>query len=215
MATGIRRLNDPAGIDEHGQPLPETIRDRMLRMTRRGLAPEVAAQACGIGFRAFTLWMQAGRSALTEIDADPQVELTEEARLSAEFATDIESSLGLWLNDANTILEAETRRRQIVTTKVTTDRAGEEIERTVVTREEPGDTGRLAWRMGKVSPVYGRERIELTGADGGPVEVDIGARLNQVIADIRATLTVERAETSNGNGLPRGLDEGDGAGLEG
>lgn len=216
MATGIRRLFDPAGIDEHGNPLPETVRERIMRHTRRGLPPEVAAQSAGIGTRAFTLWIQAGRAALNEIDVDPQADLTDEQRISAEFCTDIDATLGSWLAEANLILEGETRRQRVVTTKEThavdangrvrtePDETGRLVpvvaERVVTTKELPGETGRLAWRMGKVSPVYGRERIELTGADGGPVEVDIGERLAQIFADIRSTLSVNDSARVNGNG---------------
>lgn len=212
MATGIRRLFDPAGADEHGNPIAETVRERILRHTRRGLPPEIAAQSARISTRTFTLWLQAGRSAISEIDTDPQVELSDEQRIAAEFATDIDASLGSWLAEANVMLEAETRRQRIVSTKevhavdangrVVLDANGVPVvaERTVTTKEVPGELGRLAWRMGKVSPVYGRERIELTGADGGPVEVDIGERLATVLADIRAAISTDPARV-NGNGI--------------
>lgn len=212
MSTGIRRLNDPAGVDEHGTPRTDTVRDLILRNTAVGLPAEIAAQAAGISARTFVLWLQAGRSALTEIDKDPQVPLTDDQRIAAQFATDIDRSLAEWLGNANRLLESETTGRRIVITRETTDEHGGITERSVTTREEPGELGRLAWRMGKVSPVYGRERIELTGVDGGPVEVDIGARLAQIIGEIRATLSVERADSellANGNGHDESFTNGE------
>jgi hypothetical protein len=203
MARGTARLDEPIRFDEHGNPTA-TRRDVILAGTRRGLPADIAIQAARIPMRTFRLWLSTGRDVYARTIDEPDAELTDEERALAQFATDVDAAIGEWFESANAILEAHTTDGVTVTTTKEVIVAGEGdedvIERTVTTRHTPGDMATLMWRMGKLAPtVYGTSRVELTGADGGAVQVDIGERLAEAIASIRASLSVDPAE-SNGHG---------------
>lgn len=219
MTVGIRRLDDPARYDEHGQPIPltrregdqqvivrnldgtpkiETVRELILRNARIGMPADLAAQAGGIPWSTYKLWISAGREIVKRTLSEPDADLTDEELMAGQFATDVDRALGEWASSSNLLLEAGARGRQIRTVKEVV--RGDVTERTTVIRDEPGDLTTLTWRLGKVFPErYGAQRIELTGVEGRPVEVDISAKLDELVGSIRAALTTDEPAASNGH----------------
>lgn len=196
-----RMLNDPADPGPDGAVL--TVREVLLNETRTGLPAEIACQFAGVSLRSFRRWVQDGRTVLRRLNDQPDTELTDGETELAQFATDVSAAQAFWLRNANVVMERSARQRRKTSTKVKTERrmvngqpVDVEVERTVTTEDLPIELGPLMWRMSKLAPAqYGPvTRVELTGAEGGPLEVDIGARLDEVLSRIAESLAVEPAE---------------------
>lgn len=198
MTRGIARLDEPARFDETGTPT-QTRRDLIIESVRLGLPADIATAAAGIPMETMRRWLNEGRAVYQRTLADPDAPLTDEERAMGQFSTDVDTAVNSWLRDANMMLEAAARTTKITTTKRTT-KDGKATEETVVERVGPGDLSTLMWRMGKVNPtVYGAQRIELTGVEGRPVEVDISAKLDELVGSIRAALSTDEPASSNGH----------------
>jgi hypothetical protein len=208
---GIERgLHEPAELNEDGS-VRRTVRDVIVQEARTGLPAEIAAQYAGITGRTYRRWLSDGRAVLRRLQETPDDEVTDMERDLAQLATDVQAAQAFWVRNANVVLERAMRGRERISVKVKTERqlneAGEEVEveveRTTTTSNEPVELGPLMWRLGKIAPqVYGpTTRVELTGADGGAVELDIGKRLDEHLAKIAEALAVEpEPESTNGNG---------------
>lgn len=205
-------LDTPAAWDESGA-VTQTVAEVLIGEARKGLPAEIAAQYAGVSVRTFRDWLTSGRAVFSRLKETPDLELTDRERQLAQFATDVQSAHADWLRGANEIMEAAARSRvrRVVKEKVTLVRdaegveTGEEmVERTVTVTDEPIELGPLQWRMGKLQPsFYGPlTRVELTGADGGAVELDVGAKLEATLARINEALMLEpeEPESLNGNG---------------
>lgn len=207
-----RQLDAPAEWNEDGS-VRRTAADVMIAEARTGLPAEIAAQYAGIGVRAYRNWMADGRAVLARLVEEPDLFLEEPERRIAQFATDVMEAQAFWVRNANTVLERSMRSRTRRVEKVKTERqvdptTGEEsevvVERSVTTTDEPVELSAVMWRLSKLAPsMYGPvTRVELSGLDGGAIEVDIGKKLDETLARIAEALSVE--ESTNGNGAEHG-----------
>lgn len=198
MSSGVRRLDDPIRWDETGNPT-HSRRDVIIDAVGSGLPEQIAAQAAGIPRMTMRNWLEAGRAGYQRTLTDPDAAVTDEEAALVQFATDIDQAQGEWFRNANEILDGVARETRLITTRTSTDAKGV-VTTTETTKVGPGDAASLMWRMGKVSPsVFGAQRIELTGAEGRPVEVDIGAKLDELVGSIRAALSTGEPTASNGH----------------
>lgn len=203
-----RGLHEPAELNEDGS-VRRTVREVIVQEARTGLPAEIAAQYAGITGRTYRRWLSDGRAVLRRLQEVPDTDLSAMEQDLAQLATDVQAAQAFWVRNANVVLERAMRGRQRITVKVKTERqlneAGDEVdvevERTTTTADEPVELGPLMWRLGKLAPaVYGpMTRVELTGAEGGAVELDIGKRLDEHLARIAEALVVE-PETNGSNG---------------
>jgi hypothetical protein len=78
---------------------------------------------------------------------------------------------------------------RVVTVKV--DAQGQEIERSERTEQRGPDAATIRWRLERRWPeeFAPRVRAEITGADGGPVEVDVATRAAELAEELRRHLT--------------------------
>lgn len=192
-------LDDPAVWDERGEPLL-TAAEVIIREARIGLPAEIAAQIAGISLRTYRTWIQEGLALQQRRIANRDLELTDEQVRLVEFAQDVQAARSEWVSAANGILERAALTRQKVTRKTKTAKAlvkgvlvEYEAEVTVTVEDLPVELGPLQWRLSKLAPaVYGPvSRIELTGAEGGPVTIDIGTRVGELLDRIRGSIEVE------------------------
>lgn len=205
MTRGVARLDEPVRFDEHGNGT-HTRRDLIIGELRRGLPADIAIQAARIPMRTFRLWLATGRDVYARTLDEPDADLTDEDRALAQFATDVDAAIGEWFSAANRTLEAHTADGVTVTTtkevfakrvNADTDEVEDVVERTVTTRHAPADMATLMWRMGKLAPtVFGTQKVEISGPEGGAVQVDIGERLAQAVTDIRAALAKADPDTN-------------------
>lgn len=193
MSKGIRRLTDPSGQQTpDGTPTGQTVAQAIIADIRIGCPAEIAAGANGgIRSQQFQLWLAEGRVILNRLTTDPATTLTDEERIAAQFATDVGDAADTFIKNGNTLLESSARRQRITTTRTVTDQDGK-VSTVVTVTEKPGDTGPLMWRMAVSRPeLYGkRERIDIGGVAGSPVEVDLAGALDRAVAAVRANVTV-------------------------
>lgn len=206
-----KSLDEVAEYGPAGEPL-RTAAQVIIDHAREGLPAEISCQIAGVSLRTYRSWLAEGRAVLAKIAATPDVELTEKEARIAQFATDVGAGLAGWVASANAVLQGAQYKRQRVQTKtkvealrgadgrIMLDEDGDvrevEVERTVTVTDEPVELGPLQWRLSKLAPaVYGpSQRLELTGADGGPVVLDIGARVAELLGRIRGSIEVEGDE---------------------
>lgn len=197
-----RTLDDWARWAPDGTPT-HTAAQVIIEEAKTGLPAEIAAQVAGISLRTYRLWLSEGRAVLARLSATPDLELGPKELRIAQFATDVEAARAEWVADANRTMESNRLSRQRVTTRTKKATAlvegvlvEYEAEVTVTVVEEPVEMGPLQWRMAKLAPQqYGPvSRLELTGADGGPVELDIGSRVAELLRRIRGAIEVEGDE---------------------
>lgn len=194
-------LDEIAEFGPAGEPL-RTAAQVIVDYAREGLPAEISSQIAGVSLRTYRSWLQEGRAVLSKIAATPDVELSDKEKRMAQFATDVGAGLAMWVASANSVLQGAQLKRQRVQTRTKEialrDAEGVEtglveVERTTTVEDLPVELGPLQWRLAKIAPaVYGpAQRIELTGADGGPVTLDIGARVEELLARLRSNITVE------------------------
>lgn len=165
----------------------------LVEATKMGVPAEVAAQAAGIGARTFMLWLARGRE-------------EEDNRAAADYTPNPveEPYLELWLKILEARAQAATRNVLLIqkvaqggiVTEETTRKyrdpdSGEMVTETTVKRSLP-DWRASAFMLEKQHRRhFGKEavQVELTGADGGPVQVgqvDAEDLANRLTANIKA-----------------------------
>lgn len=203
-------LDDPARWADDGTPL-KTAAQVIIDEAKTGLPAEIAAQLAGISLRTYRNWLTDGRAVLARIAAQPDIELSAAELRLAQFTTDVEAARAEWVSGANQTLEKGRLSRQKVTVRTKKATAlvdgvliEYDAEVTTTVEDLPVELGPLQWRLSKLAPAqYGPvTRLELTGADGGPVELDIGARVAELLGRIRGSIAVEGEEQDLGPGEP-------------
>lgn len=183
--------------DTHGNPV--TVADRVIAAIRAGNYLETAASLAGVRPDTVRTWLYTGNGALRAIhNGTPPHQLPRNELRYAEFA------LALTKAEAEAEAEDVARLQQLArgqatsSKRVTTERrdsAGALVEQTVRTETETlaPDSAALRWRLERRHPRrwFGRQRIELTGEDGGPVELTVAEKRAHVL-EVLATVAAER-----------------------
>lgn len=151
---------------------PELI-DALAEATRTGLKGKFVADIAGVTQRTLNRWKQAGTEELDRLENNPEAEPNPDLtgvvqlvqRIKADRARFVQENLLL-------IRRAATEGRQVKTV-TRTDKNG----RTVTERTETigGLWTAAAWLLERGETAeFGRQirQLEVTGADGGPVQVD-------------------------------------------
>jgi hypothetical protein len=204
----------PSGLDDvvrerDGQPV--TAAEAIIELVRTGMPPMHAASSVGFVREIYSGWLRNAARARKRLLAwehgvEGAQEPSDKDLVLAEFLDSMESA-------ASTAMATEWTRlgmlaagglpveKTVTTVKVAVDDKGNEtvIERTTKTEREKTlpSVQALTWRMTRRWPEVFGDRVALTGADGGPVELDVTAaglvsRLRGII-DATSTERPERA----------------------
>jgi len=186
-------MTPPAAKIGRPSKLTATRHTLIVAAVATGATVDVAAKAAGIGERTLIRWQKRGREEterLTLADIDPEDEANvdpdeldywqlwrdvERARAESEVYL-----LGL-IQEAAQGYERTTRREKTITKP---DGTVEMTVEEVTTIERSWQAA--AWKLERRYPdKYGRRtRHEVTGAEGGPVELDLGELRQRVAASL-------------------------------
>lgn len=170
-----------------------TVADTIVEALRAGNYLEAAAAMAGVHRDTVHTWLKTGAQAHADLHAGTRTrrQLTKLDKLCMEFSDAVaeaqDQAEGL---DVGRLaqLAAGGITQEVVTEKQVLQGEGDQAklvvtERTVRKSTTLPDGDTLRWRLERRFPDrWGRRRVELTGADGGPVEVDlVGQGVSQLL----------------------------------
>lgn len=173
----------------------ETVADRIVAHVRSGAYIEEAAGAAGVNKTTVYDWLKIGARAEAHLAAGkPRSALSRHQRRCAEFSNAVGSAdaIATATDVALTAKLAAGVTKTIETVKV--DAQGNTLERTTRVESAIPDGAMVRWRLERRKPhQWGRlQRIEVTGLDGGPVQVesdtDVRTRLTGILDDLAERL---------------------------
>lgn len=176
--------------DVDGQQIEVTVFDRIVASVRVCAPLYEAADAAGVGRDTVAGWIKlAGKLELQHRGSLENVELTHHERRCIEFSQAVREARAQWVIDANTLHERIARGGipQEVTTEER-DEAGKLLKRTVRRTTTSPDPRTLEWRFKYLRPDLYADRLELTGAGGGPIEMsqeDKASALTELVRSYR------------------------------
>lgn len=198
-----RRINDVIDYAKDGKPI--TVIERACETLSFAGTLDDAAARCGTTTALLRRWVEVGQGAIADVLGGRRRhrDLSRDERECAEFAAHTASA------------EAEGRMRLVaraqqranggetfttIRERVTGEGANAKvIERTTTTEvAEPSDS-MIQFLLSRRWPKTwgGAQRLELTGADGGPVEIETNSPADRLLADL-AGMAVRMAEHGAG-----------------
>ena len=177
-------------IGEHdGHPI--TVFDRIVGLIENNAYYESAFAAAGVPIDTGRGWLRTGAKVLIKIGdcpVDDAPGLTDLERRCAHFSTAVRQAEGR--ADVAATLDVQKLARGGVLEQVTTikvDADGNEIERTIKSTYTLPDLRAIQW-LQKHGPYRDRyaDRVELTGAEGGPIELSQAERATALLEQVRA-----------------------------
>lgn len=182
-----------------------TVATRILELVAQAVPLEHAAGAAGIHPGTLRDWLATGGKIAADLAARrrTRASLTPHELECWQFSADVTRVREGWI--ANTLVGLDEARRggRTATKTVTKTNAGGEVIEVVTTVEELLPNVHAAtWLLERSLPKeFGRRALEVTGADGGPVEV-LTLSPAEVAADMRAFLEERRAQRAEGPAAP-------------
>lgn len=187
--------------DATGQPTGEvrtiTRADRMIELIGSGFFVERAARASGIPTRTFYSWTEMVAKATMRVAAGG-ARLTKNEQALADFLQSVEEAEARWEAQQWLLLE---RAAQGYTVETVTEKidptTGRVTERTVVRKPVEAKLPATFWRLRQRFPDRYKERVEVTGADGGPIMVTdngVEALDREIDAFLAGAATTGRAQ---------------------
>lgn len=190
-----------------GQPgrpriLTEEVEKRLVDATELGVPVAIAAQAAGVSPRAFQVWCARGRD--EEEHRDNGGEPRESEELYFELWQKITQARARAAS--RSVLQIQKVAQGGIVIEETTERDPDGTERTIVKRSAP-DWRAAAWYLERQHRQhFGKEptQVELTGADGGPVQLS-GAQVEDLAG--RLTANIKALTAAATAALPPGGDD--------
>lgn len=180
-----RRPGRPLRIHEvvdHREGQPVTIGEQIVRDVQHGNYVETAAAAAGLDKATVFDWMRRGARLRTDEHEGRRSRFTKDERALMEFSTSVAQ--------AQARAEADDVRRldrlgqggllRVVET-VKVNAAGNEVERSTRTESLAPDAAVLQWRLERRFGARWGRQVAVTGADGGPVQVDLGRSAREIL----------------------------------
>lgn len=178
-----RHLDEVVGRDHNQQPI--TVFDRIVSHIGNGSYFEEACAAAGVSKVAAYEWEREGARLAREVlnGRRRAASLTKRERRLVSFVNAVDEAQAAWAVDALEQLDRIGRGGQLVEVvtvktmkaKGTDDEADgpeELVETTTRSSWREPNPAVIMWRLERRFPdKWGRHRIEVTGADGGPIEV--------------------------------------------
>lgn len=180
--------------DDDGTPV--TTADRIISAIRRGNYLETAAAMAGVSRSALHAWLKDGAEAqrLIEAGVTTRGRLTKRQRLCADFVDAVEQAQAT--ATADDVARLDQLASGGLTTTTTTEKSELDVdghvkllERTVKTEVLLPSESAIRWRLERRErQLWGRQTLELTGADGGPIGVEVSTdeRALQLAASLAA-----------------------------
>ena len=180
-----------------GQPI--TVADRIIAAVRAGNYLETAAALAGVRVATIRDWLYTGNATLRALaNGAEQHELPHHHIRYAEFADAIARAEAEAEAEDVARLQLLARGQATTTKEVTVERRnadGELVERTTRSETETlaPDSAALRWRLERRHPRrwQGSQRVELTGEEGGPIELTVAEKRDAVL-DTLSRLASER-----------------------
>lgn len=184
-------------VDHTDDGRPVTAAEKIIELTRTVWAPwDLVAKAAGVTPQSVSFWRREGGLARGKLARGEKV--TPNQRRYAEFLSALEKAEGQAVADRLGIIHgaAEGGRQRTKVVEKTTVRDGVEvIERTVTTTTDAPEWTAAAWMLERrLTALFGRTRVEVTGADGAPL-VPKEQRADDLAAALEGFLAGARAAT--------------------
>lgn len=192
------KLDQVLRTTEGGQQI--TVGDQVLNAIRAGNYMEAAAVSAGIDKTTLYDWLKQGARLSTDVEQGriktPRAGSRD--RQLIEFSHAVAQAEAEWEVSANATLERLGRDRVITETRVTTE-AGQDgqpatTKTVTVTKVAEADSATIRWRLERRYPDrYNRSRIEVTGADGGAIPVDLRSAVHDRLEQMANQLAENEA----------------------
>lgn len=181
----------PTGRPTHGRPgtLTQEVHDTIVTFVRAGNYIDAASALAGRPSRTVYDWLRIG-ARLEETGTQPATDYEQKClafshavrKAQAEAEAEDVLAIGQIASGGTTTssktVEVKDANGRTIETRTTTDVAGPSL-------------AALQWRLERRFPDrWGRQRVEVTGADGGPVEVAVSPveKLAAKVAEVRDRL---------------------------
>lgn len=179
------RTGRPTKIDAELRRGPDgekiTVADEIVERIRSGASNLDAAQSVGISKSTLQDWLREGARASARRLAGEK--LTAKERRLADFSDREAQALAEWKVEQEIQLGilSTGRERLIVTEK--RDSAGNLIEKSERREGIEPNAQVIEWRLERRFPEqYGRQRLEITGPEGGPIPLSIREQASEALA---------------------------------
>lgn len=165
-----------------------TIGDRIVQAVAAGNYLETAAATAGINKTTLYDWMRRGARLAADDAEGRRSRFTADERALMEFSNAVGTALAQ--SEAGDVTNLARLGQggipqEVTTIKVAVDReTGEtlrELERTTRTTHTLPDAGVLEWRLERRFRERWGRQVEVTGAGGGPLSLDLGASAVEVL----------------------------------
>lgn len=201
-------------IDYDGTGKPTSIIDRAEEAFRRGAFVQDVAARIGWPVANLRQWLKTGAEAVASVAQGKA--RTHELSPHQRQCADLHMRVGRAEADARLMMLAIVQRRATGghkrTETVIRTTNGQPVETTVRTITEAPDARAATWLLEHRWPAdYGRRQVEVTGAAGGPIEVDVktaAERLADIIdrAGAASAASAEVVAQTSGNGSGNGTN---------
>lgn len=175
-----------------GRPtkLNEQVIAEICRFIEAGNWFEVSCRLAGINEETGNVWLRLGRG--QDVPNHKPQPIHKQFTEAVQAAVDRrEAALAMRIRQA-------AQPRDVTTRSTTVDKDGNRTE-TVREAREDGDWRAAAWILERTAPDrWGKQRLEVTGADGGPMQVEVAGGLDDEkrIAAVAALLDTARARAA-------------------
>lgn len=194
VAGAPSKIDAIVGTDDKGAPI--TVADRITTYGLGiGLYLEPAIANAGVAKSTVYGWLSvAGKARIRTGGNDSDPSLTAHEQKCIAFSDAVERTAAAWESSKLTVLEqAERGGAELVTITEKTDGDGNVIERTKRTEILGPDLPTIRWRLTRRFPDrYPAGRVELTGREGGPLELSVADRANALADALEAQQELER-----------------------
>lgn len=168
--------------------LTPTVRTRIAGIVRRTGNYTDAARSCKIDYSTVRKWRRIGEAVLDPDHPDHPAEPDDHAKQCSLLVLAVAEAEGEFLSEAREKIREHgllPSVKRVTVRRTVPGKEGEVVE-TVEYREEeiPADWKALAWGVDRHSPP--KQGVEVSGPDGGPIEVDAAGTLAEVRAAIAA-----------------------------
>lgn len=181
--TKIDQVLDTRG----GQPV--TVADTIVSAVRAGNYIETAAALAGITKPTLYDWLNTGSNA-----AMKGGKLTAQERRCMEFSNAVGRAMAE--SEAEDVAGLAALARGVTRVeRIVVDAEGNELSRTTVAERTPPNDKVLMWRLERrFGERWGRNRIEVSGPEGGPMEVSIDEVQGHQLAEVLRGVVFELVE---------------------